>query len=123
VASGVEELPSAASSDAASSEAFPEAPSFNTDAVMLHVSEPSADVPQGGPPYAEDIEPQSVVASANPAAPAAKRAERDSRPTTTRAGALTGATSLLQNGHVHAASERCVSTDLERGLRSASKWS
>jgi hypothetical protein len=46
-------------------------------------------------------EPQSVVASVNPAAPAAKRAERDSRPTTTRmAGTLTGGTFSPQNGHV-----------------------
>jgi hypothetical protein len=43
---------------------------------------------------------QSVVASANPAAPAAKRAERDSRPTAIRsAGASTCGTSPPQNGH------------------------
>jgi hypothetical protein len=47
------------------------------------------------------MEPQSVVVSANPAALAAKRAERDSRPTANRlAGTFTCGTSLPQNGHV-----------------------
>jgi hypothetical protein len=66
----------------------------------MQVSEPSPGV-HGGPPYAEDMEPQSVVVSANPAALAAKRAERDSRPTANRlAGTFTCGTSLPQNGHV-----------------------
>jgi hypothetical protein len=43
--------------------------------------------------------PQSVVASASPAALAAKRAERDSRPTVNRFRAFTCRTCAPQNGH------------------------
>jgi hypothetical protein len=90
----VEELPSAASSespDTASPEASP-------NGAFTSTAHPPTG--HGGPPYEEDMEPQSVVASANPAAPTAKRAARDSLPTATRAWASMCGTSLPQNGHV-----------------------